>query len=86
LENAENSENSAKIPIFALLNLNRPPMASDLDFSEFLELSFTHHMEILLKTSTLEERAFYIHQTFITHWERTAFPIELVAISHVDSN
>ena len=65
--NAENEEKSAKIPIFALLDINRPPMAGDLDFSEFLELSFTHHMEILLKTSTLEERAFYIHQALINH-------------------
>jgi predicted nuclease of restriction endonuclease-like (RecB) superfamily len=69
LENAENNEKSAKIPIFALLNINRSPLANDLDFSEFLELSFTHHMEILLKTSTLEERAFYIHQAIINHWD-----------------
>lgn len=48
LENAENSEKSAKIPIFELLDINRSPMANDLDFSEFLELSFTHHMDVLL--------------------------------------
>ena len=35
LENAENSDKSAKIPIFAFLDINRPPMAGDLDFSEF---------------------------------------------------
>ena len=70
LENAENSENSAKIPIFALLNINRPPMAGDLDFSEFLALSFTHHIEILGRCTSLEERAFYIHQTFINHWDK----------------
>lgn len=35
LENAEIEGNTAKIGIFALLNLNRPPMAGDLDFSEF---------------------------------------------------
>ena len=45
-------------------------MADDLDFSEFLSLSFTHHMEILLKTSSLEERAFYIHQAVINHWDK----------------
>ena len=48
LGNAENSEKSAKIPIFELLDINRSPMANDLDFSEFLELSFTHHMDVLL--------------------------------------
>lgn len=50
--------------------LNRQPMAGDLDFTEFLSLSFTHHMEILLKTSTLEERAFYIHQAVLNHWDK----------------
>jgi Protein of unknown function (DUF1016). len=29
-------------------------------------------MEILLKTSTLEERAFYIHQALINHWDKYA--------------
>lgn len=45
-------------------------MANNLDFSEFLSLSFSHHMEILLKTSTLEERAFYIHQSILNHWDK----------------
>lgn len=70
LENAENGPKSPKIPIFALLDINRQPLADDLDFSEFLSLSFTHHMEILLKTSSLEERTFYIHQAVINHWDK----------------
>ena len=70
LENIENERKTAKIPIFALLNINRPPMAGDLDFSEFLALSFTHHIEILGRCTSLEERAFYIHQTFINHWDK----------------
>lgn len=45
-------------------------MAGDLDFSEFLSLSFSHHMEILLKTSSIEERAFYIHQAVQNHWDK----------------
>ena len=45
-------------------------MAGDLDFSEFLALSFTHHIEILGRCTSLEERAFYIHQTFINHWDK----------------
>lgn len=69
-ENAENGSKMPKIPIYALLDLNRQPMAGDLDFSEFLALSFTHHMEILLKTSSLEERVFYIHQTVLNHWDK----------------
>lgn len=70
LENAENGSKMPKIPIYALLDLNRQPMAGDLDFSKFLALSFTHHMEILLKTSSLEERIFYIHQTVLNHWDK----------------
>jgi len=45
-------------------------MAGDLDFSEFLSLSFTHHMEILGKCSSLEERVFYIHQAVQNHWDK----------------
>ena len=70
LENVENERKTAKIPIFALLDINRPPMAGDLDISEFLALSFTHHIEILGRCTSLEERAFYIHQTFINHWDK----------------
>ena len=70
LENIENERKTAKISIFALLNINQPPMAGDLDFSEFLALSFTHHIEILGRCTSLEERAFYIHQTFINHWDK----------------
>lgn len=36
----------------------RPPMADGLDINDFLCISFTHHDEILSKTSTLEERVY----------------------------
>ncbi len=42
--------------------INRPPMAGDLDWHDFFALSFSHHDEILSKTTTIKERAFYIHQ------------------------
>lgn len=41
-----------------------------LDLNEFLSISFTHHMEILSKTNTLEERLFYIHHTFAGKWDK----------------
>lgn len=41
--------------------LNPQPLADDLDWHDFFSVSFTHHSEILAKTDTLEERAFYIH-------------------------
>lgn len=37
---------------------------------DFLSISFTHHMEILNKTSTLEERLFYIRHTAAYKWDK----------------
>lgn len=34
--------------------INRPPLANDLDWHDFLSLSFTHHYEILAKTENIE--------------------------------
>jgi predicted nuclease of restriction endonuclease-like (RecB) superfamily len=48
----------------------RQPMAGDLDLMEFFAISFTHHMEILAKTKTIDERVFYIHQTAIMSWDK----------------
>ena len=50
--------------------LNRPPMAGELDVNDFLSISFTHHDEILSKTSTLEERIFYIHKAATMKWDK----------------
>lgn len=36
----------------------------------FLSISFTHHIEILKKTTTLDERLFYIHQTAAYKWDK----------------
>ena len=53
-----------------LLSVNRSPLANDLDWLEFMSLSFSHHYEILAKTETLEERAFYIHQAATLRWDK----------------
>ena len=53
-----------------LLSVNRSPLANDLDWHEFMSLSFSHHYEILAKTETLEERAFYIHQAATLRWDK----------------
>lgn len=37
---------------------------------DFLSISFTHHIEILNKTSTLEECLFYIHNTATYKWDK----------------
>lgn len=41
-----------------------------IDMDEFLGIGFTLHMEILHKTTTLNERLFYIHQTIIQKWDK----------------
>ena len=53
-----------------LLPLNRQPMATDFDFEEFVSVSFTHHIEILSKAKDINERIFYIHQTFVNQWDK----------------
>lgn len=55
------SDTESVIPVKELMMLNRQPLADDLDWHDFFSVRFTHHCEILAKTDTLEERAFYIH-------------------------
>lgn len=52
-----------------LLAQNQQPMVADM-MNEFLSISFTHHIEIITKSKDLQERLFYIHQTFINHWDK----------------
>lgn len=54
---------SATAVIVLLVN-TRQPMAGDLDWSEFLMIGFTHHMEILSKVKELDARK-YIHECAI---------------------
>ena len=42
----------------------------EMTWSDFFYIGFTHHMEILSKTKTLEERTFYIHQAALYHWDK----------------
>ena len=66
----QTAENEDVLPMRALLNLNHQPMADDLDWHDFFSISFSHHSEILSKTSTIEERVFYIHQAATLHWDK----------------
>ena len=66
----EGVDNNEVIEVNAVAMLNRPPMAGGLDVNEFLSISFTHHDEILSKTSTLEERVFYIHKAATMKWDK----------------
>ena len=53
-----------------LLPVNPAAMAANFKLEEFLAVSFSHHIEILNKTDTAEERIFYIHQTYIHQWDK----------------
>lgn len=52
-----------------LLQQNRQPMAAEM-LNEFLSVSFTHHIEIITKAKDVQERLFYIHQTFANSWDK----------------
>ena len=62
-----------------LLPANRLPMAIDFDFEEFMAVSFTHHLEILHRTTEVAERLFYIHQAFVNQWDKYHLRDELKA-------
>ena len=66
----QSSENKDIINTTQLLDINRQPMAGDLDLMDFFALGFTLHMEILAKTKTLEERVFYIHECAAMSWDK----------------
>lgn len=49
---------------------NHPFPEYEMTWDDFFSLGFTLHMEILSKTRTAEERAFYIHQAALYHWDK----------------
>ena len=51
--------------------------AAAFPMDAFLEISFTHHMEILHKTKELDERLFYIRECAAGHWSKTALRTRL---------
>ena len=60
-----------EMKMVAITHLDFKPTTIDIGTAhDFLSISFTHHMEILNKTKTLEERLFYIHQTATYKWDK----------------
>ena len=51
-------------------NKKRSPLAGEINRDEFLSISFSHHIEILLKTRNLNEVLFYIHQSVLYKWDK----------------
>lgn len=66
----ENTENEVVVGVNIVNSLNRPPMAGELDINDFLSISFSHHDEIISKTTSLEERIFYIHMAATMKWDK----------------
>lgn len=55
-----------------LLTEIRQPLADELDWTEFLQVPFTHHVIILRKIKNPDERIFYIHQCATRAWSKYA--------------
>lgn len=73
---SENKENSI-----------RPSVTNELessDFSLFISISFTHHIEIILKTDEVGDRWYYIKQSAINFWTVRHLSTELKNKSHLN--
>ena len=60
-----------------MLSEKRQPTAAEFPMDAFTAISFTHHSEILSKTSTLDERLFYIRECAAGHWSKTTLRARL---------
>lgn len=67
---ADDLPQSKNINIDALSLQQWPTQLNELNREEFLSISFSHHVEILRKTTTLQEVLFYIHQTVLHKWDK----------------
>lgn len=64
------------VSVFSISKKRLPP-AIDFPMEAFTEISFTHHMEILHKTTDLDERLFYIRECALGHWSKYALRTRL---------
>lgn len=48
----------------------RQPMAAEFNWTDFLSIGFSHHIEIIAKTKILEARLFYIHECATRYWSK----------------
>ncbi len=60
---------SAVLPILAEWSICSP-LVNKFNMEEFFAISFTHHMEIIVKAKTIEERLFYIHAAVANRWNK----------------
>ncbi|MBE6338383.1 MAG: DUF1016 domain-containing protein [Lentimicrobiaceae bacterium] len=50
--------------------VNRQPMADDFNWSDFVAIGFSHHIEIITKAKSLDARLFYIHESATRFWNK----------------
>ncbi len=46
------------------------PIADEFNWTDFLAIGFSHHIEIISKAKTLEARLFYIHECATRYWNK----------------
>lgn len=50
--------------------INRQPMADKFNWSDFVAIGFSHHIEIITKAKSLDARLFYIHESATRFWNK----------------
>lgn len=53
-----------------LLAKIRQPMADEFNWSDFVAIGFSHHIEIITKAKSLDARLFYIHESATRFWNK----------------
>lgn len=48
----------------------RQPMADEFNWSNFVAIGFSHHIEIITKAKSLDARLFYIHESATHFWNK----------------
>ena len=48
----------------------RQPMADEFNWSDFVAIGFSHHIEIITKAKSLDARLFYIHESATRFWNK----------------
>lgn len=48
----------------------RQPMAVEFNWSDFVAIGFSHHIEIITKAKSLDARLFYIHESATRFWNK----------------
>lgn len=59
-----------RIDEYEMLSEIRQPMGDELNWSEFVQVPFSHHILILRKRESFEERSFFIHECAVERWNK----------------